>query len=1040
MKFRRTLGRRGSQRERLGVRLVPFLCCILLPAAAVAAETATRSAIPGQATAAALREVARQTGVDILFDPVAVAGRRSPSVPAQLGAEEAARRLVAASGLEVVRDSTGALIVRRAPLARSVPPALRAAPVGAVAARPSPPPAFPLGSADELVVTGTRIVSGFNAPTPVTVANADTLRAVSPNNLTEALDVLPAFAGGQRTANPQTSANAGNNGQNLLNLRGLGTARNLILLDGRRLPSTTTGGGVDINIIPQSSVSRVDVLTGGASAAYGSDAVAGVVNFVLDTRFEGLKGEVRGGVSSRGDLPSWGGSAALGKSFAGGRAHLILSGEYFTQQGLWVGDDTHRQWFEDNWGLVANPVVGASPQFFVAKDLRSSQATEGGLVSSGPLQGLRFLPGGQTSQLMYGTPLGVTFMGGGGGASTIVGFTPDQVRENLFGHLSVDLTDRLSVFGEAMYARTHVTQHHFYNATFGAGTGFTVFRDNAFLPASVLQRMVAANVQSIPVGRYNADFPPVELEDFHRVDRFVAGFDLDLGEGWKLDGYYTYSKFDQELRENNLVSLRRVYAAVDAVRNATGQIVCRSTLSGFDVGCVPLDIFGFGSPSVEAIRYVTGDSVQYLTQTQKVAALNLTGDLGDRLQIFGAGPISVATGIEYRKETADQTSDAESQIVNDFTGVRGFPPSQQGRPGGFNLFNPLPLAGAYSVKEVYGEAGVPLLRDLPAARALDLSLAVRYADYNLSGGVTTWKYGFTYDLNDQIRLRLTKSRDIRAPNLRELFNPSMQGFNNQVYFGVSLPALIINTGNPDLKPERATTLTYGAVYRPRWLSGFQASVDYFDIKIVDAIGNLGNITTLCSQGYELACQYITLTPTNTLVIRSNTLNLAELATEGVDAEVAYSHAAFGGRFTYRLLGNHLIDAYSINPPAAPRPRIDGPDNPKWRALIHVRFARDDWSLFVQQRLISQTLNNPDQEEGVYINENDIPAMAYTSLGGAYRLRALGREQELFFNIANLFDMDPPISPGIPTNFNPNPVQTAYDRLGRMFSAGIRFKW
>ncbi len=889
----------------------------------------------------------------------------------------------------------------------------------------------------EVVVTGSRITTGFATPTPVTVATAEQLKLTGPSNLADGLVQLPVFGANVRSGTPTSGAGQGTNGQNLVNLRSLGVQRTLVLLDGRRLPATNGNGSTNVDILPQNLVSRVDVVTGGASAAYGSDAVAGVVNFVLDTRFEGFKGELQGGISKYNDLGSRGLSLAYGKGWAGGRGRIIISGEYFEQDGVRADEESGRDWFDSPAGRIPNPVVGTTPRALIVPDLRSSLATFGGLISTGPLRGTQFLAGGGTSQLVYGPIVGSNNMSGGEGAILRIGLSPDQDRRNLFAHAEYDLTDTFTGYVEALYGKSHVNEGLFRSSNVGAGSGFTIFRDNAFLPAAVLQRMITANVQSFPLGRYNNDFPLVEIEQFTEVTRLAAGFKGEIGARWRWDGYYTYGKTDQELRENNLADFRKLYAAVDAVRNpATGQIVCRSTLAGLDAGCIPLNLFGEGSPSQAAIDAVLGDSVKSLTIKQQVLAVNVSGDR----------PIGVAAGLEYRRESAVQTADAVSTRVLDFTGLRGFPAAAQGRLGGFALFNPQPLAGRYNVKEIYGELAVPLLRDQPFAKALELNGAVRYADYNLSGGATSWKVGVNYQVIDDLRLRYTRSRNIRGANIQELFNSRSQSNPNQVYFGVTLPSIVISSGNPNLDPEQADTTTYGFVVQPSALPGLQFSADYYDIDISGAIGRLPGVVALCVAGNQVACSQVTLTPSNTLIVIQQELNLGSVKTAGYDFEVSYNRPLWDGNLSVRLLANRLTKALTSVPGGPPVESIKNDDNsnnvydPRWRASLQLRYARDNWSVFLQERYIHKSLLFAGEVDGVDSNDNKLPAIAYTTIGGSYTFEVRGREQEVFFNISNLFDTDPPVGPAPPTSVNSEPTPRAYDRFGRYYTAGIRFRW
>ena len=892
----------------------------------------------------------------------------------------------------------------------------------------------------EVVVTGTRLqTNGFQTPTPVTATTAAELRAGAPNNLADALAQLPVFNGNLRSENPVTAAALGYNGQNLLNLRNVGTQRTLVLLDGRRVPTSNSLGSVDINMLPQTLVKRVDVVTGGASAAYGSDAVAGVVNFVLDTHFEGLKSDIQGGRSTYQDLPSRELSLTYGHGFLDGRVRLIASAEFANQSGVGPLGSTGRNWFDVPAGQIPNP-AGGLPKIIVIGDIRNGLGTYGGLIPSGPLKGIQFLPGGVTAAFTPGSVVGTTFQSGGDGEKINIGFSPDQERANTFLHGEFDVHERLTLFAEGHVAHTDVTSAEFVNPQVGTANQFTIFRDNAFLPASVRSLMVADGAQSFPLGRFERDFPVVQIDTITDLKRVVLGGKGQLAGSWRYDLSGSYGQTDQEIAENNLTINRRLYAAADAVNNAAAQIVCRSTLAGLDPGCVPLDLFGVGSPSAAAIRYVTGDSIKYLKLKQSVLAFNLNGNLGERWRL-GAGPVAVATGLEYRKERADQAVDPLSPLVTSFTGVRGGPPVQQGRPGSFNFFNPLPFAGSYDIKEGYLELGVPILNQRPLFRALDFDAAARRSVYTQSGGVTTWKAGFNWELNADLRLRLTKSQDIRGPNLLELFNAATQGSNNQVYQGKTTPTLQISAGNPDLKPEKAITLTYGVVYRPSGLAGLQMSLDYYDIAISNAIGMLTPQQTLdqCAAGNAMQCSQFTVTPQGTLIVHTNTLNLSIQKAAGYDFEAAYTEAGAGGQFSLHLLANHATAAYTQAPGSPVVPTLGETTTPRWRGTVHADFARSNWSAFIQERFIGRSVFLATNIEGIDTNNNTAPAIFYTDVSGSYRFSWTGEQQELFLSVNNLFNRDPPLVTLNPTTFS-TPTSIAYDRIGRYFTAGLRVRF
>ncbi len=890
---------------------------------------------------------------------------------------------------------------------------------------------------EEVVVTGSRIQAGFQAPTPVTVASAEQLKQASPSNLAEALNQLPVFNGSSRTI-VGTNTNAGGaTGQNLLSLRGQGASRTLVLLNGRRMPATNASGSVDVNVIPQDLVKRVDIVTGGASAAYGSDAVAGVVNFVLDTKFEGFKGEVQAGISSRDDLPLGGASFSFGRSFGEGKGHVIGGLSYFYQEGIPVDEKTNRDWFDDSSGQIANPRSGVRPSNIIIPSIRSSIGTFGGLISSGPLKGTQFLAGSLPATFDYGVVTGSAFQSGGDGAPSYIALAPDQLRYSGFVHGEYDLSDSVTVFGESLYARSHTRDESNYLQNVGSALQYTIARDNAFLPASTAQQMDAAKVTSFPLGRFETEFPLNVLESKIDTYRQVVGLSGEAAFRWRYDLSYAYGQTNLELRQNNLSKNRALYASADAVRDPTGKIVCRSTLQGLDPGCVPRNLFGPQSGDAAANAYILGDSVANLRLKQHVVAFNLAGDLGEKFKL--ADPISVAAGVEFRRETGRQVVDAISAGLSDLTGIRGFPAPANNKVGGWRTFNPQPFSGGYDIKEGYIEVGVPLLRDLPLAQSLDLNGAVRHADYSQSGGVNTWKVGGVWDLVDGVRFRSTYSQDIRGPNLIELFNPGSQTLNNLVYRGASTQSLNISSGNTDLRPERARTLTFGAVLQPIALPGFQLSVDYYRIRVQDAIGQLGpqRILDECGAGNQSACGLFTVTSVGTLIVRDKGLNLSQQRVAGVDLEAAYRRDVLDGQLTVRAIGNRALVNDSQSPGAARRENLGSTAMPKWRGVLQATYQRGDWSFFLQERYMGKAKLDPNRVEGVDIGagDNSTPAIGYTDLTVTRRIH--GGRHEVYFSISNLFDQDPPLSPPPVTSFS-FAASNAYDQVGRYFTTGIRF--
>lgn len=894
---------------------------------------------------------------------------------------------------------------------------------------------------DAIVVTGSRIQSSSQTPTPVTTTTAEELLAGGPSNLADGLNQLPVFADSNKTGSGgATSVSGGQMGQNLLNLRGLGANRTLILLDGRRMVATNQNGSVDINVIPQSLVRQVDVVTGGASAAYGSDAVAGVVNFVLDMDFEGIKGDIGTGASSYGDLDSRQASLSFGRGFSDGRGRFIASGQYFRQDGVTNPYETDREWWYRPAGRIPNPDPEGSTPFLVVEDLRAASGSNGGLITSGPLRGTQFLSGGVPAQFDFGEITSTTWQSGGDGPLGVGGFSPDQKRHSAFTRVEYDVGDTVTLFAEGMYSKTNTLNGGAANQHVGSSARFNIFQNNAFLPELVRQQMADLGLQSVQVGRYFNDAPWATVKAHAAVTTYALGFEGDISSNWSYDVSYTYGRTKQYLGQQNRTNMRNIYAAVDAVADPdSGEIVCRSTLSGLDPGCVPLNIVGHGSVTQEAVDFIYGTSEKDMAITQKVAAANITGDLGERFQL-GAGPIAIAGGLEYRHEGVVQTSDAVSQARLNFDGLRGFPTALNNRIGVYQSYNPQPLSGSYNIKEGYLEIGIPVIQGRAFAESLDVNSAIRRADYSLSGAVTTWKYGFSWLVADPIRIRYTKSRDIRGPNAVELFNAQFQQTGNLIYNGVQTQTFTITSGNPELSPERAMTETYGVVVRPT--PSLQITADRYKIDLRDAIGVLNNLDTirLCEEeGNDLACaQYQILPDGAGIRIRRQTMNLDVVSSAGYDLEVSYERPLLGGNLQVRTLATHITESQTLGYGAAtPVVTLGTPDVPRWRGIASIRFSKGAWSIQARERYIHKSVVEPEFVEGVDINHNNLPSVTYTDLNARYRFGGLG---ELFISITNLFDKDPPWgSNGPPASFL-IPASSAYDWAGRYFNAGFRFEF
>lgn len=886
---------------------------------------------------------------------------------------------------------------------------------------------------EDVVVTGSRISrSGFEAPSPMTVLNADDLAKQGAPNVAAALNLIPSFRPG---TTPATSTIDTGGAQNILDLRGLGSTRTLVLLDGRRHVATTTTGRVNVDLIPQALIKRVEVVTGGASAAYGSDAVAGVVNFIFDHEFTGLKGSGQVGLTGAGDNREYRVSLAYGTHFADGRGHFAIAGELYDGNGILAQRD--RDWSSTEAQLINNPAYKAGngePIRLRASPVRQSNRSQGGMITTGRFKGMQFLPGGVLSKADLGTFDNGTYHIGGDGASQSlsVSLIPPSERHNVSAILSYDITDNVRAIFEGSYSSTRSGDAINENSS---GAAYTIQRDNAYLPASMSSLMAAG--ETFSMGRVNTDFGLYDTDARSKTYRAVAALEGDFGNSWKWSAYYQFGRTQSDVSIYRNVITANLTRAIDAV-NSGGQVVCRvnadANPNNNDASCVPINLFGNGSPSAAAIGYVTGTQNALTTLRQNVVAADIQGEPFSTW----AGPVSIAFGGEYRDESVNVTSDPISQA------------------GGFAIGNPKRLQGGFNVKEAFAEAVVPLLKDSPVGKSLDFNGAVRFTDYSLTGSVTTWKVGLTYEIVDGVRLRATRSRDIRAPNIVELFTEPRLGFNT-LRDPTNGSTVLVNLhpgGNPSLTPEKGDTLTAGIVLQPSAVPGLRLAVDYYDIKLNNVIALLGpqSILDRCFGGATELCSLITRNSAGVITdLNTFYLNLASRHARGVDMELSYATPlsriadSWTGNLSARVLATY-VDTLSTSDGVVTTERagevgeaVNG-DMPHWRFTTNVAYDNGPLNLSLTGRYVGGGKYSNAFVDRVDINDNTISARFYLDASIGFNiLDRDGQKVELFGVVNNIMDQDPPIIPigfqlGLQTN------SAHYDVVGRSFVAGVRFKF
>jgi outer membrane receptor protein involved in Fe transport len=881
------------------------------------------------------------------------------------------------------------------------------------------------------------------------------------------LNSLPVFSGSNgAVSNPNVGIGAGGGGNGArasLNLRNLGEARTLVLMDGHRVPSTTSTNVVDVDMIPQLMIKRVDVVTGGASAVYGSDAISGVVNFITDRNFNGVKTEAKYGVSGERDGKQYSVGIAAGTSL-GSRAHIEASYEFHDDDGI-----AYRSSRPNNHlcGMLGN----SSPiPYFLTCNVRRNDATFGGLIRSGagPFNNQQFTAPGILAPFTAGAGAAVTgnaALGIGGDGAFLDGSLKASLRSHqIFGRVDYDFTDNLHGYVEVA---GNQKRNAFSSGWLNIGSlGGVIHRDNAYLPAAV-RAQVPVTPGTFVYGKLVNSTDTRTTPVVEETQTFVmTGLEGKLGSyDWNLGFVHGDAKLD-DVHTNNANNYR-LSAALDAVTDSSGNVVCRVTVTnpGLFPGCVPINVFGPGSETPQALAYVKGDTTYVAKTRQDEFSASISG----RPFNTWAGPVGAALSAEWRRQS--------------FSSVSGMPPLNAAVPvncaamglryncaattaeWGTTFANRSQVS--QTVKEGAVEFDAPLLKDITLVQALNLNGAVRYTNYDTSGSSTTWKVGIDWHLNDSWRVRGTKSKDIRAPTLNDLFAPPVgtQQVNiADLLLGGNAPnAPRYEYGNPNLKAEIGRTMTLGIVWQPQSLPGLSVSVDGYDIEIDDAIISLSGtdqaLQRVCydSGGTSLYCTLqvralgnFSRVPANTIVSWATTVfNIANVHTWGGDLEANYAMRLGSHPLTLRALYTYQPHIKYVRPGAS---TVDQGGasygfgglqaSPSNRATLLLRYGfTDKLSVDWQTRWRNNMAMIGDPS--LITTGIPIPSATFTNLNVNYRLPVGAAQLDMFLAVSNLFNAQAP-----PANFYGTMANTGQfggfavgdDPIGRYFTAGLRYKF
>ncbi len=973
----------------------------------------------------------------------------------------------------------------------------------------------------EVVVTGSRVITNGNeSPTPVTVVTMEDLQASRPTTVFEGLQELPIFAAGNGGAvGGRTGQGGNNNSIASLNPRGLGSVRGLVLFNGHRVPPQNLNGQTDLNQIPQMVLERVDVQTGGSSAVYGSDAITGAVNFIVNRKFNGLKAHAQYGVSGRGDAESNEIGVALGTDLFSGRGHIMGSVQTHNDSGLMRQD---REWTQPadgySWSLQGSGTAAAP--YFATQYAVDSRISWGGVIvcpsgagtASGAagtprpvscptreLVGQNFSGNGVLSPFVNGQTAGLAgtnqIGGDGGSANQYVTLKVPVEFAQAYGRFDFDMTDNLHFFVESYYTKEDqdsvlANTRSSSSVTSQLNNGFVMDVNNAFLPASYRQTLVAGGETTFNVGKvWNMNYYEGATFTYNNHNFYVnTGLEGSFGDGWRWELAGTMNEAVQENTAHNTWSTARLFAALDAVMGPNGQPVCwvstQPQFAGLYPGCVPMNVFGPTATTQAMWDYVREPTV-YRGTTDMT---DVTGNISGAPFSTWAGKVNMALSGEWRELEYELYSGGEPQNVTALNcaamGLRYNCVNKSATDAGTGLIFPNGTAGlpkvSQTVKEAAIEMDIPLLADKSYAQRMSINPAFRRAEYSSTGspfreipasttefGANTWKVGLNWQFNDAYTLRATRSRDFRAPNMSELYLPGrIQGFNVQDRLtGVTGTAQQQVGGNINVQPEVGYTTTMGVVLKP-W-DKFSLAIDAFQISITDAItsidGSAAQIQDACydSGGASEYCALQTRpggysrTPANqapsntaTYWITSLPSNLAELETSGIDLEANYAMALFDRPLQLRFLATYQPHIITRQPFVADD-EAAGVTSPVTRTLFSFKYNfTEALSLNWSTRWRSELRNMSKTITNVVPGSDTVASAAYSNMTVTYRLPMVKTgDLDLYFNVLNVFDKAPPayvpLASGSPFSSAAGTGGVGFypadDGLGRYFNLGVRYR-
>lgn len=956
--------------------------------------------------------------------------------------------------------------MNRTALVSSISAALLLASIDAALAQDADPATGDAQELDRIVVTGTRISNpNVVSPTPVSTLTAQDIEAVGAVNVGDIMTKMPQLATTFTMGN--STRFIGTAGVQTQDLRNLGTNRTLVLVNGRRFVGAAAGAtDVDVNMIPAEWIERVEVITGGASAVYGADAVTGVVNFILKKDYEGAAVKAQFGTSEDGFDQKFL-SASLGTSFADDRGNVAFSVEHSRQDAFMFRE----RFGNESYRALLTP--GGDTDSVLLPDAGNYSITSGGTFFLGNdprdlASRYVFDPDGSVRQQRFGGPTSANFTCQDCDrldANAVQQLEPKFSRSTASGVASFDITPEHRLYWEGTFNHAHVKF-----STQPAFGDYFIAPDNAYISPELAAIMQG---EDLVLSRFDVDAGLRGEDTTRNTARMVFGANGLLTENWEYDAFVNYGVTREKRRNLNNRIVERFFASIDAVRDpASGEIVCRSTLDPAAIdpnlgapisafgreGCIPTSLFGDGAVSEAARAWFNTTTLTTSRITQYVAGGTLTNN--NLFDVPGnAGAASLAAGVEYRRETSRQDNDPLDV-------------------SGQTFLNAIPsFSGEYDVKEGFVEFVLPVLADLPVFKNLNLDAAVRASEYSTIGSTEAWRWGLDWALDDNVRVRGTMSSAVRAPNIGELFAGQAQNFfaitdpcsasqipnapdpavraSNCAALGIPADFIAddgatregVSGSNPDLDPETGRTYTFGMVLTPAAIEGLSLNADYWNIELIDAVSaptgqQTANRCVDTPSGIDnIYCGNVRRDPvSNDIVFVTSILqNISQLSTSGIDYNASYTHALGAGQMRWDVNATRVI---SFNQrPFQEDPEVQTESNetlgfPKWKATLRANYALGDWDFDWSMRYFSSMLrvtresfqSNPTQTTPITAGSR-----TYSNLRVAYGPEMDG--WQAYAGVNNVFDRDPPVN-----LFGTGFGSALYDVMGRSYYAGMQYRF